>query len=520
MGERGTPRQVPAAVLVGVLTAVASQWPMWTRSPLQAVVNGLVGVLFLATGALLRAEPGQRRNGLLFGLAGLSWAAVWLEGYGTPALILTGWLCSPLFAVLAAVVLLRYPEDRLPHRSHRVFAAVATVWPVAGSLALTATRGHDNKAVLAVANLGAAALALTFCVLLGLRLFRARGLPGRVLMPVLVAAIGAGVGLGFRLVGDLLVQVQTLASPLRVAEAAAFLAVPGGFLVAAVQRRLARATVADLVLALRTAQTTEEVRAALSRTLRDPGLRIVPAGDEYGPDRLAVPLPSGAVVLVDPALARHADLLHATVGAAGLALEHTRARYEAGLAERRRLERDLHDGAQQLLLAVSMRLGTLRAAGPVDGWQSIVERAGDDLRAAQRELRELAHGLYPATLTAAGLGPALAAVAERMPLPVRLQVVSRRWSAKVEAAAYFIICEAVTNAVKHAEATEVTVTVADDGDGVRLTVTDDGAGGADAGTGHGLAGLCDRAAALGGTCAVSSPPGGGTTIAVRLPVLA
>jgi signal transduction histidine kinase len=147
----------------------------------------------------------------------------------------------------------------------------------------------------------------------------------------------------------------------------------------------------------------------------------------------------------------------------------------------------------------------------------MIDQAGDNLNSALRELRELAHGLHPAVLSQAGLAPALESVAERLPLPVRIEIPARRWGQTVETAAYFVACEALTNAVKHAAATQVSVRVSEESGGLHLTVTDDGAGGADPRAGSGLTGLRDRIAALGGTCAIDSPPGAGTTIAVTIP---
>ncbi|MEV6630422.1 histidine kinase [Actinoplanes sp. NPDC051470] len=531
-----TSRIAPIAALVaGGIAAVAVGWPMWTPSPVQAVLNGAVGVTFLLTGVLLRSGDDQRGNGLRLGLAGFAWLGVWLEAYGTRPLVLVGWLFGALFVSVGAAVLLRYPEDRLVHRLHRGFVVAAFGWTVAGSFA----RGlfTPGPGVLAMFNIGAAVLAVLFSGLLVARLVRARGLRRQDLMPVAVAAAGAGLALGFRLVGSLL-STTSLASPLRAAEATALLAVPGGFLVAAVRRRLARAAAAEVILALERSPSVESLRDALRRALRDPLLDVYVSGlsglaEPPASGRLAVPLLSSdgdrlGLILTDPALARNAATVRAVVGAAALVLENSRLQaglrdrlaevvdsrariVEAGLTERRRLERDLHDGAQQLLFGLSMRLGTLRAYGAGQPWQAMVDHAVTDLRAAQQELRELAQGLHPALLGTAGLGPALESVASRLPLPVRLAVPARRWDPPVEAAAYFIAAEALTNAVKHARATDLTVTVADDADALRLTVTDDGIGGAEPRS------VRDRVAALGGTCVVTSPPGGGTAVSVELP---
>jgi signal transduction histidine kinase len=195
-------------------------------------------------------------------------------------------------------------------------------------------------------------------------------------------------------------------------------------------------------------------------------------------------------------------------------------------AERRRIERDLHDGAQQRLVSLAMNLGMARErfAGVPEPVRRAIADAHDEAVLALSELREFIRGLHPAVLNDRGLDAALSGLAARAPLPVRLRVdVPRPASPSVEAVAYFIVSEALTNVAKHAQATQAEVTVTRDGDVLRITVTDDGAGGAapaegdDAGAGTGLRGLAQRAAAVDGTLTIDSPPGGPTVIAAELP---
>jgi len=195
-------------------------------------------------------------------------------------------------------------------------------------------------------------------------------------------------------------------------------------------------------------------------------------------------------------------------------------------AERRRIERDLHDGAQQRLVSLAMNLGMARerfADAPEPVRRAITD-AHDEAVLALSELREFIRGLHPAVLNDRGLDAALSGLAARAPLPVRLRVdVSRPASPSVEAVAYFIVSEALTNVAKHAQATRAEVSVTRDGDVLRIAVTDDGSGGAapaegdDAGAGTGLRGLGQRAAAVDGTLTIDSPPGGPTVIAAELP---
>jgi PAS domain S-box-containing protein len=194
---------------------------------------------------------------------------------------------------------------------------------------------------------------------------------------------------------------------------------------------------------------------------------------------------------------------------------------EAGDAERRRLERNLHDGAQQQLvsLAVHLRLVEARLAGdPARARQELVD-ARDQLARALDELRELARGIHPAILTDGGLAPALSALATRAAVPVEItDVPGERLPEPVEAAAYYLIAEAVTNVAKHAQASHVSVSVRRVDSRVVVDVVDDGVGGADAEAGSGLHGLADRVEALHGRLHVESPRGGGTRIEAQIPV--
>jgi PAS domain S-box-containing protein len=201
-------------------------------------------------------------------------------------------------------------------------------------------------------------------------------------------------------------------------------------------------------------------------------------------------------------------------------LAASRARIvQAGDAERRRLERNLHDGAQQRLvaLALTLRMCEARLAAADPETRELVGRAAKDLASALAELRELARGIHPAILTDRGLVPALEMLAARPNIPVELcAALDDRLPQHVEAAAYYLVAEALTNAAKHARASHVRVEVQKEDGAALVEVSDDGVGGAD-GRGSGLRGLCDRVEALGGTLDLLSPPGSGTTLRARIP---
>jgi signal transduction histidine kinase len=193
---------------------------------------------------------------------------------------------------------------------------------------------------------------------------------------------------------------------------------------------------------------------------------------------------------------------------------------DAADAERRRLERDLHDGTQQRLVSLAMNLGMARAQATTaeEALRAIAE-SHEAAKAALAELRDLIRGLHPAVLEDRGLDAALSGVAARMPIPVRLTVegLARRPAPVVEAVAYFVVSEGLANIAKHAQASQAEVFVQRSGDRLHVIVTDDGVGGADPARGTGLAGLARRAASVDGTFEVSSPPGGPTVLSVDLP---
>jgi signal transduction histidine kinase len=197
-------------------------------------------------------------------------------------------------------------------------------------------------------------------------------------------------------------------------------------------------------------------------------------------------------------------------------------------AERRRIERDLHDGTQRRLVSLAMHLGMARASltDAPEPVRQVIEQAHDEATEALAELRQLVRGLHPAVLDDRGLDAALSGIAANAPLPVRLRVdVPTRCAPGVEAVAYFVVSEALTNVAKHAGASHAEVTVERTGDRLRIVVSDDGRGGATLdgggtaanGNGTGLRGLAQRAAAVDGTLTVESPPGGPTAITVELP---
>jgi PAS domain S-box-containing protein len=200
-------------------------------------------------------------------------------------------------------------------------------------------------------------------------------------------------------------------------------------------------------------------------------------------------------------------------------LRRSRARLvAAGDEERKRLERNLHDGAQQHLVALLLSLKTLRNRTEEAAMADALSGAIHELQEALDELVELARGIHPATLTALGLRRATEQLARRAPLTVSFEAPDQRYDQAVEAAAYYVVSEALANVGKYSHAAIAAVRITDDGETLNVEVADNGAGGADPGRGSGLSGLADRLAALDGTLAIYSPPGAGTRITARIPL--
>ena len=273
----------------------------------------------------------------------------------------------------------------------------------------------------------------------------------------------------------------------------------------------------------------DEVGGAVAELMRELGIKCGAGGPVILGSRVwgavtavwpaGVSMPAGA----EDRVAAFAELVSYAIENAETRdeLAASRARLvEAADEARRRIERDLHDGAQQRLVAARLELTRLqqRLEGDTDGAKDILARAREQLDGGLGELRDLARGIHPAVLTDRGLEAALEALVQRATLPVELRAeVPERLDTAIEAAAYFLVSEALTNVAKYARAESVSVDVECTGGTLVVTVADDGAGGADPGRGSGLGGLVDRVEAVGGRLAISSPPGQGTRLCARLP---
>ena len=331
---------------------------------------------------------------------------------------------------------------------------------------------------------------------------------------------------------------------------------PVAFLIGLLNARLARSAVGDLLVELRADPAPADLRDALARALGDPSLTLaywLPEYDSWAdPNGRPVELPepgSGrattlidsdgahvAALVYDASLHQEPELLAAVSAAAEIALENgrlhselnarldelrgSRARViEAGQKERERLERNLHDGAQQRLVALSLELGRLEeslTSDPDPGAR--VNQARQEIEASLEELRDVAHGIHPAVVTAHGLAVALETLTAHAPLPVRLSVgLDGRLPEQIEVAAYYVVAESLANIGKHAQATSASVEVTRQNGRVVVEVIDDGVGGADTERGSGLRGIADRVEALAGRLRVWTSRGEGTRVRAEIP---
>jgi signal transduction histidine kinase len=274
----------------------------------------------------------------------------------------------------------------------------------------------------------------------------------------------------------------------------------------------------------------DDVSGPLGESMREAGIRsaagtpIIVEGHLWGMMFVATTLEPPLPLDTAARLASFTELVATAIANADSRAElaASRARIVAAADEtRRRIERNLHDGAQQRLVSLGLELRAAQATVPPELGELAgeVSRVAEGLASVQEELREIAHGIHPAILAQGGLGPALKTLARRSQVPVELEVRARgRLPDPVEVAAYYVVSETLTNVAKHARASVVRVE-ADAADGIlRLDVRDDGVGGADASRGTGLAGLKDRVEALGGTLALQSASGDGTSVRVELPL--
>jgi signal transduction histidine kinase len=563
-----------AAVLGDVLLFAVSPAP---PSALLIAWNTTVAVVWIAAGVVAWARHPALRTGRLMVAVGLLWLPLVLYSWRGALAVTFASTLDYLGVAVTLHLFVAFPSGRLRTRLERALVATAYADAVviggllpqlflgAGddwcqgcgrNLLLIhndATIAHGMRDVAAGIGVG---LSVWVAVLLVRRWHRASAAGRAVLGPVLVTgAVVMVANLGVIVTEWFGLGHGQIAA---IAASVAWALVPLGFLFGLLRARLRRASVTALMVELGELPPPQDVRDALARAVGDPSLELmfwIAADGGYvdvdgrptavpaaGPERAVTVLEHHderfAALVHDPFILEDRELLEAVGAAARLAIENARLQaelraqldevrasrariVEAGDRERQRIERDLHDGAQQRLLAIrlALRMAQGRLTGEAHEVQSLLAEADDEMRAALDELRSLARGIHPAVLTDMGLAAAVAGLARRAPVPVELRgVPEQRLPAGVEAAAYFVTSEALANVAKYANASEVTIAMALRDGCLHIDIDDDGVGGADSTGGSGLSGLQDRVQALDGRLRIDSPVGAGTRLHAELPV--
>lgn len=539
-----------------------------------AVTGPLIGWAFIGTGIFAWLRRPENRFGALMTAVGFSACLAGLRVSTDPWVFVVGLLFITSQWALLYHMLLAFPGGTLHSRVERwlVAAMYLSAWvvhPVQVLFQDTTRIGLPENPLLVEANSDVSSalsdcrfwLALVLIAALGVILWRrwnaAPTSQRHALAPVLVSGGLVMVLLAVWYAALLAELDPDLVRALEDARYVVLCTVPFAFLAGLLRSRVAgAAAVSEVVARLGDASIRDAgIGHALADALDGTSLKFayLSSGGEYvdaagrqvaipprEPDRAAVPLAAtdqpAAVLTYDDSREDERELVRAVSAAATLALENerlaselrgkvdevsaSRARIvESGDAARRRLERDLHDGAQQRLvsLALSLRLLGSRVDRDSEAAREL-DVAVRELDQALEELRELARGLHPSVLSDRGLGVALLGLSQRAPLPVELEATpAERLPHPVEAASYFVVAEALTNVARYARATHATVNVTRANGQVLVEVSDDGVGGADPASGSGLRGLLDRVSALGGTLEVESPPGSGTTVRATIP---
>jgi signal transduction histidine kinase len=541
----------------------------------EATLALVIGWGFIGAGLYAWWRRPQNNFGPLMTATGFLFFVSELAASNSPLVYTVAALWGNLFLAVVVHMLLAMPSGRLRTRGERalVWATYAFFTPVSRSylffvepgdygcdecprnLVLITNDPDLAHAIDTVINCGAF-LSFAFCALVLWRHWQqANRAERRALGPVLLTGATVLALLEIGLIAELSGHA-TIAELGYYATQAAILPLPYAFLASLARSRLSRGdAVSELVARLAQAPGQEEIHAALVRALGDPSLRLaywLPEFATYADvDGRAVELPDGngsrattliarhdepvAALVHDASLREEPGLLEAVSGAAAIALENvrlsvelrarldelkgSRARIvEASDAERRRLERNLHDGAQQRLVGVALQLRLLQGRIREDpaAAEQLATVASGELAQSLDELRELARGLHPAVLEH-GLGAALNALAARSAIPTTVSYDAGRLPEPVELAGYFVACEALTNVAKYARATEARIRVSREDGVARVEIADDGVGGADDTLGSGLRGLADRVEALDGQLRVVSPAGAGTVVTAELP---
>jgi signal transduction histidine kinase len=525
----------------GAVFGIAAEWIFFGwGDPRHWAPDLVTGWTLIACGLVAWSRRPESRSGALVAATGFSW---FLGNFATTGVAPVDWVgAHALYVYRGPLVhlLVTYPSGRLSSRLDR--AAVA----VGYTAALVTPVWRSEIATIVLAFLLVAVCARLY--------IRAVGPSRRARLLALEAAVGLGLVLAGGAAAHLTVPAGDANDPSLLALEATLCALAGALLAGLLSRAWERASVTDLVVELGESRSGT-LRDELARALGDPTLEVgywLPNAAAFVDSEgraFALPDPGSersvtrieregqpvAALVHDPAVLEDPGLREAVSSAAQLAAANARLQaevraqvaelrasqlriLEAGDEEGRRLERRLHEGAEQRLERLAEQLRRTRLSARTDPARERIDRTEAQLARTLEELRRLAHGLHPRVLVEAGLAGALASLAEQAPVPVEAVAPAAKLPAEVEAVVYFLCAEALANIAKHASASGVSVSVTTGGGRVRVEVEDDGLGGADPARGTGLRGLVDRVEALGGTLRVESPAGRGTRLTAEIPL--
>ncbi len=552
------------------------------RSPALLLADVAVGWSMIAAGLIIADRRPGNRIGPLAILTGFVW---FLGDFTSSDIAVVSYLASVVhgwFDPLFALVILAYPTGRITRRLDRAlaigFVAVQAAWTLVQAYALRPIAWWDCPTCISTVDRWTAAytaldplgrietllltgLSVGLLVVVTTRWVSASGAARSRQTPVLLAGLVLGGSFIVTFIWQTVLPTnarEPLGELRVIVLALSRVLVAIALMIGVLRDDAAKGRIADLVVRLDGLPPIPVLQASLRDALGDPSLEVYrrdqvsgtftdAAGQRASPPAdgatravLAIGTADAPELLIahDPALRDDPGLVSAAAAAVRLAVENerlqaeVRAQLDAVTAsrariveaqddERRRIERDLHDGAQQRLVSLQLSLQMLRRdLGPDADPAAIaeLEAASAEATAAIADIRELARGVHPAILTESGLGAALGSLADRAPLPVVVtDDLDRRLPPSLEATAYFVAAEALTNAIKHSGASRIDLRTWLADDHLHLDVSDDGRGGADVGDGTGLTGIQDRVAALGGTIRVESRVGEGTRLMVALP---
>lgn len=558
--------------IAATMFTFATGWRAWEETPIYFVGSWLCVVAFILAGLTVRHEPDRKRLGAGLLACGFFWSARLINAWNVGPFPMIGIIADACFYIAATWTIFSDPDNRERlRRENFVLLLIGTLlidhvvvasfgqpewsgynssvwWP-----SFFATTESSYELAHNIDYIYQSGLAAAFAIAVWLKLRETSGIDHAVSSPIAIGFCIAGIMGAISAPGETIPNkgISTGYFIMSVA----FFSVPFGALIASLRRRLRHADVARQIHQFlgHGVATIDTVQNALRSALDDQSLVVAywnPKQKIYADainhvidlDRPAdgwtvryVRTTTGdplAAIIVSRLLDRHAAIVDTAVTASAIALENARLNAvinsqldevrqsrtriaEAGLAERRRIERDLHDGVQQRLLALGVRVGAAKQLAQDDAVKQSLDHVTYELQSSIEMLRDLARGIHPPELRQFGIRAAIASVVERFAIPITTDVIDRRFEPAIESTIYFIVCEALTNVAKHAFATRATVMVTCDHSCLVVVVADNGVGGANQ-SGNGLTGLVDRVESVSGQLSIMSGLNG-TEIRATIP---